>query len=126
MADERTQTYSFFPDLSSSEDDLSEGEISDGGLKIVIDSPNQKRKNRTVELNAEEKQLIESVEKELEDKLEEKAAKTNLNVNHVKNILKQVVTNEHVLAMVRHVENPEETSPSTEVYEPKLTRAKAK
>lgn len=113
----------FFPDLSSSSDD---GEISDGRLKIVIESPNAKRKSKTLELDPEEKQLIETVDKELEDVLEEKAAKTNLKAAHVKNIIKQVVTDEHVLALLRHVDNPEVGLPSLDIYEPKLTRAKAK
>lgn len=123
MTAEESDANRFFPDLSSSDD---EEEISDGGLKIVIDSPNAKRKSKTVELNPEEKQLIETVGKELEEVLEEKAAKTNLKANHVKNIIKQVVTDEHVLAMLRHVENPEDVPAASSIYEPKLTRAKAK
>lgn len=121
-----TKEYSsFFPVLSSDED-LSEGEVSDGGLKIVIESPNPKRKKVSVNIDPTEKKIIESVEDDLEQNLEEKAAKANLKSTLVKNILKHVVTNEHVLAMVRKTENPDDESTPQHVFEPKLTRAKAK
>lgn len=123
MTDEDDEANRFFPDLSSTDD---EGENSDDGLKIVIESPNAKRKSKTLDLDPEEKHIIETAGKELEEVLEEKAAKTNLKANHVKNIIKHVVTDEHVLAMLRHRENPEEAPSSSDVYEPKLTRAKAK
>lgn len=114
----------FFPELSTSGDDTCEEENSDGGLKIVLESPNPKRKMKSVELNEAEKELIQSVEKELDDVLEEKATKTNLTTQNVKNILKQVVTNEDVVAMIRLVED--DAAPPPTIYEPKLTRAKAK
>lgn len=104
-----------------------ESENSEDGLKIVIESPTTKRKPRkTVEIAPEEKKIIETVEKDLEDTLKEKAAKANLTTNNVKHILKQVATNEHVVALLRHVENPEASPGSLPVFEPKITRAKAK
>lgn len=112
-----------FPDVTSD----CESDNSEDGLKIVIESPTTKRKPRkTVEIAPEEKRIIETVEKDLEDTLEEKAARANLTTNNVKHILRQVATNEHVVALLRHVENPEESPGSLPVFEPKITRAKAK
>lgn len=105
--------------------DKSETEDSDDGLKIVTDSPQTKRKNKQVEISPNDKKLLETVTSDLEKTLEEKAAKANLTTFNVKNILKQVVTNEHVLAMVRQAEDPD-NSDNLSFYEPKLTRAKAK
>uniref|UniRef100_V5GD07 GON-4-like protein n=1 Tax=Anoplophora glabripennis TaxID=217634 RepID=V5GD07_ANOGL len=97
---------------------------SDDNLKIVIESPNSKRKTPPKPTESE-KLIIESIEDELQRRLEEKAAKTKLNAIHVKNIIKHVVTNEHVLALVKKAENPTGCNESIP-YEPKLTRAKAK
>ncbi|KRT81067.1 hypothetical protein AMK59_6079 [Oryctes borbonicus] len=106
----------------------SEAEDSDDGLKIVIDSPQTKRKSKAkhLELSPDDKEIIETVANDLEKTLEEKAAKANLTASNVKNIIKHVVTNEHVLALVRQVEDPESKINDLLVYEPKLTRAKAK
>jgi len=91
----------------------------------------RKRKNTSFYKNVPE--ILNSVEEEIEKQLDAKAAKSNLTVANVKNILKHVITNEHVLAMVRrtikdevgcgvHDDETEEECP----YEPKLTRAKTK
>lgn len=118
-----TDQNDFFPHLSSD----SESENSEDGLKIVIESPRSKRKPRKpIEIDAEEKKIIESVEKDIEETLDEKAAKANLSTTDVKHILKQVVKNEHVVALVRHVENPDSSPETLPVFEPKITRAKAK
>lgn len=117
---------SFFPDLSS-DSDTCDGENSDDGLKIVIESPKSKKKSRkAIEINPAEKEIIETVEKDLEETLDEKAAKANLTSYNVKHILKHVVTNEHVVALVRQAEDPQACSESLAAFEPKLTRAKAK
>lgn len=98
-------------------------------LRIVL-TPNlpPNRKKRTarskIQLDTNDKQIIEAVETEMEEILEEKAAKNNLKPTDVKKILKQVVTNEHVLAMVLQEDNPKGKCDA--VYEPKLTRSKAK
>lgn len=110
--------------LPQNDQDGDSEDNSDDNLKIVIDSPNFKRKT-TPEPSRSEKLIIESIEDELQRRLEEKAAKTKLNAIHVKNIIKHVITNEHVLALVKKAENPTgcvELIP----FEPKLTRAKAK
>ncbi|XP_017765424.1 PREDICTED: GON-4-like protein [Eufriesea mexicana] len=63
------------------------------------------------------------MEEEIERQLDAKAAKTNLTATNVKNILKHVITNEHVMAMVKNrLHDTENDVP----FEPKLTRAKAK
>ncbi|XP_008195801.2 uncharacterized protein mute [Tribolium castaneum] len=98
-------------------------ENSDDGLQIVVDNPRPKKRAKR-ELDERDKKIIECVEKRLEENLEEKAAKANLTSKHVKNIIKEVVTNEHVLALVRQVER--QTEDDSPVYEPKFTRAKTK
>ncbi|XP_063919248.1 uncharacterized protein LOC135134483 isoform X2 [Zophobas morio] len=103
----------------------SEDENSDNGLQIVIESPKPKKRSKKT-LDETDKRIIETVEKDLEENLEEKAAKANLTAKHVKNIIKEVVTNEHVLALVRHAENPNNSDEPITVYEPKYTRAKTK
>ncbi|XP_076177842.1 gon-4 like protein muscle wasted isoform X2 [Ptiloglossa arizonensis] len=63
------------------------------------------------------------MEEEIERQLDAKAAKTNLTATNVKNILKHVITNEHVMAMVKNrLHDTKDSIP----FEPKLTRAKAK
>lgn len=126
MAEQQSQTNNQDQVSEDAPDDeLSEGEISDGGLKIVLESPSPKKKPKALIINPAEKEAIESVENDLEEGLDEKAARANLKSHDVKKILKHVVTNEDVLAMVRNAENPEESGPPTP-FEPKLTRAKAK
>lgn len=115
-------------DNTLTDEPKSDCEDSDDGLKIVIDSPEAKRKNRSkqVEISLNDKQIIDTVAIDLEKTLEEKAAKANLTTSNVKDILKHVVTNEDVLAMLRQAEDPENDVNVLPIYEPKLTRAKAK
>ncbi|CAH0551760.1 unnamed protein product [Brassicogethes aeneus] len=101
----------------------SDEDNSDDALKIVIESPTKRKKFVPNEVD---KQIINEVEDNIEESLGEKAAKTKLSANTVKHILKHVVTNEHVLALVRQAEHPEENDENVTVYEPKLTRAKTK
>ncbi|XP_074651326.1 GON-4-like protein [Tubulanus polymorphus] len=77
---------------------------------------------------------------ELETNLEESAHKAGMNATNVKSLIKEVITNEHVIAMMKSAleeadldeENGEmnaekKTSPLRSVpYEPKMTRAKLK
>ncbi|XP_066592416.1 uncharacterized protein mute isoform X2 [Prorops nasuta] len=71
----------------------------------------------------EEVSVIDEMVVELERQLDAKAAKTNLTATNVKNILKHVITNEHVMVMVQG--QLKETQNDV-LFEPKLTRAKAK
>lgn len=106
--------------VNSSHDD-SEDDNSDDNLKIVLESPIRKRTDSNSSTGAE-KESIESFKDKIEKSLEEKAAKTNLNAINVKTIIRKVVNNEHLVALIQDAENTEDK----EVYEPKLTRAKAK
>ncbi|XP_014218388.1 uncharacterized protein LOC106646780 [Copidosoma floridanum] len=65
--------------------------------------------------------FVKKKEEELERQLDEKAAKTNLTATNVKNIIKHVISHELVKAMVQK-------SPTMGdiIFEPKLTRSKAK
>uniref|UniRef100_UPI003590180E GON-4-like protein n=1 Tax=Myxine glutinosa TaxID=7769 RepID=UPI003590180E len=60
--------------------------------------------------------------KELEENLEFKAEQLNLTATNVKNILHEVITNEHVVALVKAA-MLNEVSP---LFEPKMTRSKVK
>ncbi|XP_034944199.1 GON-4-like protein [Chelonus insularis] len=83
-----------------------------------IEQPKKRRRAEEYEIS-----VLNEMEQELERQLDAKAAKTNLTATNVKNILKHVITNEHVLAMVQNrLHNTEDNV----VFEPKLTRAKAK
>lgn len=73
--------------------------------------------------------LEEESEGELEKALEENASRNKLTAYNVKTILHQVITNEHVVAMVRNTILNEVTSKDElkeAAYEPKMTRAKVK
>lgn len=79
-----------------------------------------KHKRETIE---ETCSVINEMEEEIERQLDAKAARTNLTATNVKNILKHVITNEHVMAMVqKQLHDMEDDT----FFEPKLTRAKAK
>ncbi|XP_015112073.1 GON-4-like protein isoform X2 [Diachasma alloeum] len=94
------------------------------GLQIdVSEVINYQKTRKRKYIEIEETSAIDEMEEEIERQLDAKAAKTNLTATNVKNILKHVITNEHVLAMVQNsVHNTEEGA----IFEPKLTRAKAK
>ncbi|XP_053597037.1 uncharacterized protein LOC103572896 isoform X2 [Microplitis demolitor] len=97
---------------------------SETGLQIdvaEVDDDENPSKRRRLEIN--DMLVLDEVEEELERQLDAKAAKTNLTATNVKNIIKHVITNEHVLAMVNNSLNNSEEGV---VFEPKLTRAKAK
>lgn len=103
----------------------SENSDCEDGLKIVIESPNPKRRKK-IEIPPEEKVILERIEEDLEKALEDKAEKNNLSSHNVKSILRHVVGNEELLEFIKHSENPNETPNLKISYEPKLTRAKAK
>lgn len=104
------------------ENEMSDSENSSDDMEIVItDSPNKNK-----QIGIEDKLVIENIEEEIEKQLDEKAAKSNLTAKNVKTILKQVISNEHVLAMVRNTVHEGDSEDESFVYEPKLTRAKTK
>ncbi|CAH1983023.1 unnamed protein product [Acanthoscelides obtectus] len=101
--------------------ETNDSEEDSEGLVIEILPPKRKSPPRPTK---NEIMIIKSIEDELQRRLEEKATKIKLNARNVKNIIKHVITNEHVLAMVKKAENPHLYDVPT--YEPKLTRAKAR
>ncbi|XP_076667749.1 gon-4 like protein muscle wasted [Andrena cerasifolii] len=110
-----------FNDVNSVES--SDSETAD--LQIDVSEINNyglhsKHKRDTVE---ETSSVINEMEEEIERQLDAKAAKTNLTATNVKNIIKHVITNEHVMAMVK---NRLQDTQDDILFEPKLTRAKAK
>ncbi|GAB6023077.1 hypothetical protein CHUAL_007168 [Chamberlinius hualienensis] len=79
-----------------------------------------KKRKLIVKSDAETDNEIDSI-------LEEKAGKAKLSTINVKNILKYVVTNDQVLAMIdRKVKSNENYHEETVAFEPKLTRSKIK
>ncbi|XP_043256320.1 GON-4-like protein [Colletes gigas] len=104
-------------------DGSSDSETADLQIDVSeIDNcePPIKHKRDAIE---ETSSIINEMEEEIERQLDAKAAKTNLTATNVKNILKHVITNEHVMAMVKnHLQETEDDV----LFEPKLTRAKAK
>ncbi|XP_076652630.1 gon-4 like protein muscle wasted isoform X2 [Halictus rubicundus] len=81
--------------------------------------PNKHKRDAIEETSS----VINEMEEEIERQLDAKAAKTNLTATNVKNIIKHVITNEHVMAMVK---NRLQDTEDDILFEPKLTRAKAK
>ncbi|KAG7203190.1 hypothetical protein KM043_010297 [Ampulex compressa] len=102
--------------------DSSDSETADLQIDVSeVDNyelPSKHKRETVVETS-----VLNEMEEEIERQLDAKAAKTNLTATNVKNILKHVITNEHVMAMVqKRLQDAEDNV----VFEPKLTRAKAK
>ncbi|KAL0962283.1 hypothetical protein UPYG_G00338090 [Umbra pygmaea] len=87
-----------------------------------------KRKKRLAEGAVEdghEEEVVPEVEidRELDRELENKSKQHNLTTTNVRNIIHEVITNEHVVAMMKAAINETEAVP---VFEPKMTRSKFK
>lgn len=96
------------------------------GSDITMRStPKKRRRHISPVIEPNEKELIQKFEDGLEKSLSEKAAKSNLSKVAVKSILKYVVTDENVLALLKQKENDGDISEIIP-YEPKVTRSKAK
>ncbi|XP_045475206.1 uncharacterized protein LOC123681057 [Harmonia axyridis] len=94
--------------------------------KIVSSTPKKrKRDNSEDDIDSKDKEIIEEFEDGLEKSLTEKAAKSNLNETAVKIILRYVVSDENVVALLKQKEN-DKNDPAILPYEPKITRSKAK
>ena len=107
--------------------DSTDNDTSEGGLEIVMETPKKRKYTRSVvTLDAREREIVNSIENEMEDVLEEKATKAKLTTYNVKNILKHLVTNEHVLEMLEQVDDPGVNTAKIPIFEPKFTRAKTK
>ncbi|XP_049959852.1 GON-4-like protein isoform X1 [Schistocerca serialis cubense] len=99
--------------------DIPENEVSD------VKQSGRKRKYQDIEPDEEMMAVISGMEEEIERQLDAKAAKSHLTATNVKNILKTIITDEHVLGMVRQALLGKCDSLDIP-YEPKITRAKAK
>ncbi|XP_029038118.1 uncharacterized protein LOC114873691 [Osmia bicornis bicornis] len=117
-------SFSFNFDFNDvNNDESSDSETPDLQIDVSeVDNyePSSKHKRDAVE---ETCSVINEMEEEIERQLDAKAAKINLTATNVKNILKHVITNEHVMAMVK---NRLYDTEDDVLFEPKLTRAKAK
>ncbi|XP_033340085.2 gon-4 like protein muscle wasted isoform X1 [Megalopta genalis] len=117
-------SFSFNVDFDDVNSDVSsDSETADLQIDVSeVDNyePPSKHKRDAVE---ETSSVINEMEEEIERQLDAKAAKTNLTATNVKNIIKHVITNEYVMAMVK---NRLQDTEDDLLFEPKLTRAKAK
>ncbi|XP_030832230.1 GON-4-like protein [Strongylocentrotus purpuratus] len=103
--------------------------------RLVLARKKQRKVMPVRRVVQEEDNLVQAIDQaldlddDLERKLEENAAKNNLTAINVKSILHHVITNEHVLSMVRNTMTDAglvEIEREPAAYTPKLTRAKLK
>ncbi|KAJ8670119.1 hypothetical protein QAD02_001378 [Eretmocerus hayati] len=117
----RNLSFSFSVDLDSyMSDNSSDSDAAELQIDVAeVDSLDDAKK----QLPVDDTSFINEMEEEIERQLDAKAAKTNLTATNVKNILKHVISNEHVMAMVhkRLTKTDDDI-----IFEPKLTRAKAR
>ncbi|CAH0401411.1 unnamed protein product [Chilo suppressalis] len=94
--------------------------------KNKIKPRGKKRKRIDSDSSSETGDVLPENALEVENNLIASAVKNNLDDVCVKKILKKVVTNDHVLALVKLREEEENSSMESSGVRPKLTRAKAK
>ncbi|CAH2042597.1 unnamed protein product, partial [Iphiclides podalirius] len=99
--------------------------ITESDIKSKRISRCRKRKRLENSSSSESESMLPENALEMEKNLHASAIKNNLDDASVKKILKKVVTNDHVLALVKLREEEEESS-TEENIRPKLTRAKVK
>ncbi|XP_040928747.2 GON-4-like protein [Betta splendens] len=107
---------------------LAEEDITDSSLVITMDDRQEmKAAKRKVKRKRKKKQTEDGVEveidRQLDQSLETKSKQHNLTTVNVRNILHEVITNEHVVAMMKAAINETEAIPP---FEPKMTRSKLK
>lgn len=125
-AEKSSLSFSFSLDLDSVVSDAS-SDSDTAGLQIDVAEVDNFNNTNTTKLRrqvtVDDTSFLNEMEEEIERQLDAKAAKSNLTATNVKNILKHVISHEHVRAMV----NKRLTKGDDDiVFEPKLTRAKAK
>ncbi|KAF4532137.1 hypothetical protein B566_EDAN004143 [Ephemera danica] len=102
---------------------------SSAALEIVAPTASTSTPSKKRGLAVNMPEGLESLENEIEEQLGLKAKRSKLTVANVKNILRHVITNHHVMAMVKKsMKDCGEVGSSDDEfpYEPKLTRAKTK
>ncbi|XP_029918856.1 GON-4-like protein isoform X2 [Myripristis murdjan] len=121
---------------------LVEEDTTDSSLVITMEEPRPegrgmrrraglKRKKKLTEEEEEESEEEEEeeagveveIDRQLDQSLETKSKQHNLTSVNVKNIIHEVITNEHVVAMMKAAINETEAVPP---FEPKMTRSKLK
>ncbi|XP_028166935.1 uncharacterized protein LOC114357508 isoform X3 [Ostrinia furnacalis] len=107
--------------------DEDEGGNSDISPKNKMRSRGKKRKRRdSSNSSTHSEEVLPENAFEVEKNVIASAVKNNLDDVSVKKILKKVVTNDHVLALVKLREEEEKSSTEDSKLQPKLTRAKVK
>ncbi|KAM4539996.1 GON-4-like protein [Odontesthes bonariensis] len=89
-------------------------------------TPNEKEEDerrRASETEEEETGVEVEIDRQLDQSLETKSKQHNLTTVNVRNIIHEVITNEHVVAMMKAAINETEAVPP---FEPKMTRSKFK
>ncbi|XP_055081139.1 GON-4-like protein isoform X2 [Periophthalmus magnuspinnatus] len=106
---------------------LVEEDATDSSLVITMDGSRVKaKKKRRKQTEAEGGVVLESeleIDRQLDQSLETKSKQHNLTAANVKTILHEVITNEHVVAMMKAAINDTEAPPP---FELKMTRSKLK
>nr|XP_020477096.1 GON-4-like protein isoform X2 [Monopterus albus] len=115
---------------------LVEEDTTDSSLVITMEDSQQvkaarrralrrRKRKLTEEEEEEEKEVGVEVEidRQLDQSLETKSKQHNLTTVNVRNIIHEVITNEHVVAMMKAAINETEAVPP---FEPKMTRSKFK
>uniref|UniRef100_A0A3Q3JCV1 Uncharacterized protein n=1 Tax=Monopterus albus TaxID=43700 RepID=A0A3Q3JCV1_MONAL len=104
-------------------------EAEDGYLLVeedTTDSTLRRRKRKLTEEEEEEEKEVGvevEIDRQLDQSLETKSKQHNLTTVNVRNIIHEVITNEHVVAMMKAAINETEAVPP---FEPKMTRSKFK
>ncbi|XP_038133106.1 GON-4-like protein [Cyprinodon tularosa] len=91
--------------------------------KRTLNEKEGSEKGRTSGTEEEEEGVELEIDRELDQALETKSKQHNLTTVNVKNIIHEVITNEHVVAMMKAAINETEAVPP---FEPKMTRSKFK
>ncbi|KAJ1530882.1 hypothetical protein ONE63_005724 [Megalurothrips usitatus] len=105
-------------------------EIVESEVECNTSPTRRGRKRKQSEVSEEDNAILNGMGEEIERQLEAKAERNRLTVPNVKNILRSVITNPHVQAMVRRSIKSGDVAVSGDSdeisFEPRMTRAKAK
>ncbi|XP_041429800.1 GON-4-like protein isoform X2 [Xenopus laevis] len=117
---ESVATFQQQQDPNESEDDVE--------LCITLDDQDSEgeehgRKRKLAKEDEERKEEVCDFDETLDQALEERAKQHNLTAVNVRNILHEVITNEHVVAMMKAAITDSDDVP---LFEPKMTRSKLK
>uniref|UniRef100_A0A3Q2WTL1 Uncharacterized protein n=1 Tax=Haplochromis burtoni TaxID=8153 RepID=A0A3Q2WTL1_HAPBU len=133
MGNAHTCTYAGgFVRTRVSDGPISPSEDSQEEMKAAKKKAGRRRKRKLAEeeeprdgaSESEEEAGVEvEIDRQLDQSLETKSKQHNLTTVNVKNIIHEVITNEHVVAMMKAAINETEAVPP---FEPKMTRSKLK